>query len=144
VTHQVALLQDLSGTDLLRSPQWTGNIGAVFDRPISSGLKLVLSADLSYSDDYLTDASSKPRGISPSYQILDASVRLAEIDDRWGVSVIGKNLTGEYYWVRNSDAPFSGTPPSGTAGVGVLGDSIAAINRGPEVLLRVDFRFGAD
>jgi iron complex outermembrane receptor protein len=144
VTHQVALLQDLSGTDLLRSPEWAGNIGAVFDRPISSGLKLVLSADLSYSDDYLTDATSKPRGISPSYQILDASVRLAELNDRWGVSLIGKNLTGEYFWVRNSDAPFSGSAPSGTAGVGVLGDSVASINRGPEVLLRVDFRFGAD
>lgn len=137
---KTGLLQDLSGTELIRNPEWTGNFGLDYSTPLSSGVKLSLSGDMNYSSSYLTDASSKAAGRQPAYALLDASVRVADTDNRWEVTLIGRNLTQQWYWVRNSDNPGSGT----AAGVepAVLGDSKGAISRGREIMLRLTYRFG--
>ncbi|MET0985426.1 MAG: TonB-dependent receptor [Steroidobacteraceae bacterium] len=138
---QAGTLQDLGDTDLIRSPEWTGNVGLTYERPLTATLKLGFSADATYSDDYLTDASSKEAGRSPSYTLYDASVRLADANDRWEVAFIGRNLGDEHYWTRNSDVPFSGTAPGNEVGPAVLGDSVASISRGREYMLKLTARY---
>ncbi|MET0660540.1 MAG: TonB-dependent receptor, partial [Steroidobacteraceae bacterium] len=138
---QLGTLQDLGDTELIRSPEWTGNVGLTYETPLTATLKLGFSADATYSDDYLTDASSKEAGRSPSYTLYDASVRLADANDRWDVAFIGRNLADEYYWTRNSDVPFTGTAPGNEVGPAVLGDSVASISRGREYMLKLTARY---
>lgn len=140
VTGQVALLQDLSGTELMRAPEWTGNLGAFYEAPIASNLRIGLSGDMTYSDSYLTDASSKAAGRSPSYTLFDAAVHLSEETDRWRVSLIGRNLTNKFYWTRNSDNPFSGTDAGVIVGAR-LGDTVAPISRGREIMLNLSYKY---
>lgn len=137
--YEAGSLQDLTGTELLRAPKWTGNVGLTYETPISSGLKIGFSGDMTFSASYITDSSS--RGRQPNYQIFDASFRLAQADDKWEIALIGRNLTDEYYYVRTSDVPFSGTAPGNQTGTATLGDLEAAASRGREVMLRVTTRF---
>jgi iron complex outermembrane receptor protein len=140
VGGQLQPRQDLAGTPLVRAPEWTGNIGVDYDTSISEGLKLGLSADLQYSDSYIAHSGSKHDGDSPSYTIINASIRLAAKDDRWELALIGKNLTEQYYWLRSSDVTGTGSG-TGTA-AGVHSDTVASVTRGRQVLLRATVKFG--
>ena len=137
----VATLQDLSGTPLVRAPEWTGNAGFNFERPITSGLKIGLSANMSFSTGFFTQVTSSPGSWQKSYQLYDATLRFGDVNDRWEFAVIGRNLSNEYYFVRSSDSPFTGTTP-GAAPVGILGDTGAIPSRGREVMLRASMKFG--
>lgn len=141
VTGQVSLLQDLSGTRLVRAPRWTGNAGFDYETPVGANMKLGLSGNLSFSSGYFTNVTSSPGGWQKNYSLVDGSVRLAQTDDHWEVALIGRNLTDKYYIVRSSDIPFTGTAP-GTAVVGVLADTASVPSRGREVMLRLTVRFG--
>lgn len=141
VSGNMALLQDLSGTELLRAPEFAGNLSADYHVAVGNGLELGLGADMTYSDSYLTDASSKAAGRSPSYALLGASVRLGQQDNGWQVALIGRNLTNKYFWTRSIDNPFSGTPASGGTTAGVLGDTVGPITRGRELMLRLSYSF---
>ena len=131
----VGVLQNLSGTQLIRSPEWTANAGFVYETPLTSSTKIEFAGGITYSDSYITNAASQPRSRSPSYTLLDASVRVAEVDDRWEVALIGRNLTDKYYWVRTSDNPANSVRPT------QLADSTASVSRGREIMLRVGFKY---
>lgn len=142
-TGGTALFSDLSGTQLVRAPKWSGNIGASYETPITGDVKLGVNGSVSFSSGYFSNVSSSPGGYQSSYQLFDASVRLMDSDDsRWELAVIGRNLTDEYYIVRSSDVPFSGTAAAGNATVGTLGDTSAVPSRGREVMLRATIKFG--
>ena len=103
--------------------------------PIGAEHKLELSGGMTYSDSYVTSATSQPRSRSPSYTMFDATVRFAKTDDRWEIALIGKNLSNEFYWVRGTDNPVSVVNPT------QLADTIAVVNRGREIMLRVGFKY---
>lgn len=141
VTGQVALLQDLSGTELVRAPKWTGNLGFNFETPLSSTLKLGLSGNASHSDGYFGDSISSPGARQKGYNLIDGTVRVSTSDDRFELALIGRNLTDKYYFVRATDLPFTGSAP-GAAPTGVLGDTGAHVSRGREIMLRATVAFG--
>ena len=131
----VGVLQNLSGTELIRSPEWTGNAGFVYETPLTDSTKIEFAGGLTFSDSYITNASSQPRSRSPQYTLLDASVRIAQADDKWEVALIGRNLNDKYYWVRTSDNPAASANPT------QLADQNAAVSRGREIMLRVGFKY---
>lgn len=133
--NALAVVQNLSGTELIRTPKWAGNAGMVYETPLSDGLKIEFSGGLTFSDSYITNASSQPRSRSPSYTLLDASVRLMEVDDTWEVALIGRNLTDKYYFVRATDNPAGNFTP------GQLADQVGSVSRGREIMLRVGFKY---
>jgi iron complex outermembrane receptor protein len=139
---QISLSQDLAGTQLIRAPTWTGNAGVLYETPISANLKIGLSGDMSFSSSYFNDATSKPAGRQPNYQLFDANVRLSDRRDRWEIALIGRNLTNQFYISRTTDAPFTGTAPGGPAATSVVGDTLASVSRGRELWLRLSLRFG--
>ena len=71
--------------------------------------------------------------------MVDASVRLSDPDDRWEVSLIGRNLTNEFYFVRSGETTFTGTAPNVTPAVGA--DIFAIVERGREVLLQFRYKY---
>lgn len=131
----VGVLQNLSGTELLRSPQWSGNTGFVYETPLTDSMKVELSAGITYSDSYIANATSQPRSRSPRFTLLDASVRLAQSEDKWEVALIGRNLTNKYYWTRSTDNPAAAANPT------QLADTIGVPSRGREAMIRVGFRY---
>ena len=139
-TGQPGLLQDLSGTELVRAPDWSGNLGVDYLSPEFSGLKLGLSGNFSFSDSFFTDVVSAPGGRQDAYQLLDAGIRLVDAADRFEIALIGRNLTNEYYFTRSADNPFSGSAPGGTGTL--LGDTVAVPSRGRELWVRATYRFG--
>lgn len=135
--------QQLAGQVIPRSPKWNIQGGFNYDTPISDTLKLGLTGGLTHSSSYLTDASNDPASRQKSYTLLDAAVRFGAEDDKWEVSVIGRNLTNKFIFVASPNVPFTplGNAGTGTAN-GTLGDRFAYLGRGREILLQVAFKFG--
>lgn len=132
-------VQNLTGTELTHAPKWNMNGGLDFERGISSALRLGLSVNVSYSSSYLTDDTSDPSGREPAFTLVDTSLRVSSETDGWELAFIGRNLTDRHYWVGSSNAAFSG---SGTgAAVGTLGDRIAAVSRGRELMIRASYKY---
>jgi iron complex outermembrane receptor protein len=132
-------VQNLTGTELTHAPKWNMNGGVDFERGISSALRLGLSVNVSYSSSYLTDDTSDPSGREPAFTLVDTSLRVSSETDGWELAFIGRNLTDRHYWVGSSNAAFSGSG-TGTA-VGTLGDRIAAVSRGRELMIRASYKY---
>lgn len=140
LTGQIALLQDLSNTQLVRAPAWVGNAGFEYRTDVGSNLKVTVGGNTSFSGSYISDSLSTPAARQRSYALFDASIALAQRDDKWAISLIGRNLTDRYYVVRTTDAVFSGSAPGGAV-VGRLGDTVGAVSRGRELMVRASVGF---
>ena len=134
-------LQDLGGTELRQAPDWAGNIGFDYERPLTDSLKIGFASDYTFSSSYLTDATSKEAGRNPNYYIIDASIRIAAVDDRWVLAFIGRNLNNEFTLTRNFDAPFSGAVPGLATAPQGLADTGSTIGRGRELLAQFSVKF---
>jgi iron complex outermembrane receptor protein len=138
-----SLSQNLAGTQLVRAPLWTGNVGFDYERPVTirrtSNLKLGLSSDMTFTSSYFTSADNRPAGIEPAYRLFDATLRLAESDDKWEIALIGRNLANKYYFDRSLGVSFTG----GAAGAAapVPADVAAVVSRGREMMLRGTWKF---
>lgn len=100
---------DRSGQPLPRAPKWTFNAGGEYEKALNGSLKAGLSAEAIYTDRFFTDEQGSPDGVVNSFWRLNASVHVAEIDDRWELALIGRNLTDRYYQLVSNDKTF-GTP----------------------------------
>jgi len=135
------LSQDLSGAQLVRAPDWSGNLGFSYDTPIG-GLKLGVTGNMTFTSGFFTDAANKPGGRQDAYQLFDATLRIGDLDDRWELALIGKNLTNKYYYTRSLDNPLSGAGTGGPAASAVTSDTASIVARPREIMLRATIRFG--
>ena len=99
--------QDLSGESRALAPKWRGNLGFNYRQPVGGGLQLDFSGNLKVLGKY-TLSEYITNAVQDSYALLDASVRLTSADGRWGVAVIGRNLTDEYVLTSAADTPSTG------------------------------------
>lgn len=89
--------QNLKGVTLGRAPKWTGSAGFNFTREITPRVRLALNGVAAYSSSYQPNAQYDPRAVQSPFWILNASVGLRDVDDRWALDLIGRNLTDEIY-----------------------------------------------
>jgi iron complex outermembrane receptor protein len=119
--------QDLSGTPLIRAPEWTANFGFSYEFALSSGLRLALTNNNQYSSRFATFlAAQRPNddNYQRGYFKVDASIALKGKADRWEMALIGKNLTHKY--------TASNCAPGNYAGGNVIGGAITGgISSGP-------------
>jgi hypothetical protein len=85
--------QDLSGSPTLYAPTWSGNVTGTLNVPIYRDYRLTLEATGIFSTTYYTTFTVDPLSAQKSYERLDARVAFDSPDRRWGVDLIGKNLT---------------------------------------------------
>lgn len=146
VSGVTGFFQNLDGAQLVRAPDWTGNVGFDYEGSLGSALKVGLSGNMSYSDSYFTDTSNAPGGEQDNYSLYDASLRLGDSNDTWQVALIGRNLTDKYYFVRSSNSPFSSSGQTGRFAADspfrVVGDTSAYVSRGRELWVRLSYKFG--
>lgn len=130
----LTLQQDFNGRAPARSPAWSGNGGAEATIPLGK-TKFVLTADAYYSDSYYAAETMAPSTLQPSLWRLNASARLADIDDRWSVALIGRNLTNKYYLLYAADRTGGASVP------GAISEQRGVVARGREVALQLSGKF---
>ncbi len=87
-----------AGDPLLYSPETSASLALLYDRPLTDelGLRGSLSGRWQ-SDSTAGDPSDRNYDID-AYGILNGSIGVYSIDDKWDLSLWGQNLTDEYYW----------------------------------------------
>lgn len=89
---------DASGNDMARVPVWTANLGANYQVNSSAG-GFNFDVNYSYSSSFFWDADNVLK--QPEYSLIGARVKYTPpgAEDRFSVSLWGKNLTNEKYYV---------------------------------------------
>lgn len=100
--------QDLNGKPLSVAPDWTAGLGFGYQTEIAGDYKLGFGVDSKYSDSYLASAFGEPISKQNSYILLDANIHFGPSDGSWQFSVIGKNLTNQFYVSGVVDGPSTG------------------------------------
>jgi iron complex outermembrane receptor protein len=118
-------LVDKSRFELRRSPDFTAAFNTQYEQALGNGAFLVYGLNYSYKDDYWITANSvvvpnpDEPGLVESYGLLDASISYDA--ENWRVSVWGKNLTEEDYFMHVLDVGTNYTSGPGNSPVPVPG-----------------------
>lgn len=100
---------DYTGQSNQYVADWSGTFVVGYVRPISPTIGLGLSLDVVFSDDYNPSSNVDPRVEQPGFTKLNGRIGIGAIDQRWEVSLVGKNLTDETVIVYAADTPLSKT-----------------------------------
>jgi iron complex outermembrane receptor protein len=84
-------------SQLVKVPEWTGNLAFDWTLPLGTDWSFVLGGDVTYRDSYFNDPNNTPLLEQDAYSLLGAHVRLQSENGRWEATVFGKNLTDERY-----------------------------------------------
>ena len=84
-----------SGMTLPYAPEWSGAVSVDVDAPLANRLALIGRIDVDFSSAYVTSATLDPLTEQGAFTRLNARIGVRDADDRWTVSLIGKNLTDE-------------------------------------------------
>jgi len=132
---------DVNGEDVNGSADLAGNIGASYQGSITNDLMWAVSGDARYNGGFKLGGSLK----QDSYLLYDASVSVFTEDNKYELSLVGRNLSNEFYAHTMAGRPFScqtGATPGTCAPVNTVGlDSLAHTNQGREYTLRFTYRY---
>lgn len=142
--------QDLSGTRMVQAPDWMGNFGFDYTFPVGSRLEMVVASNTQYSSKvptFLAVGRPDEDNYQRRFMKSDLSLTLKDIDDRWEVALIGKNIgdtiTSTFCSATNFagggllGAPITGGTISGPAG---WAEASCYTDRGRSVWLRFTWR----
>ncbi len=92
---------DLSGRDVVRSPELTAGANLTWREELASGADLRFSLNYNFEDEnvyyYNDDLGAQFDTVLDQRNIVDASVRWESADGQWNASLFGKNLTDDRY-----------------------------------------------
>ncbi|GGC34113.1 TonB-dependent receptor [Novosphingobium marinum] len=93
--------RNLAEAPLARTPEWQGSASISYELPVGDIGNLTLFGSLTYTDRTLfnLDLNNPDNDFYlDSKTLLNASIAFTDIDDRYTVRLIGKNLTDELYF----------------------------------------------
>lgn len=137
--------QNLGGRPTSAAPDWSGNLSANYDLPVTSGgTRIGLSLGATYTGRQNPLPALIPQAWQRSVVILDGQLRLFNDDRGWELALIGKNLTNELraqWGVENAFTPgFGVNPGTGTTGPGVQSDLLGYSNDPFHVMIRLTIK----
>lgn len=134
--------QDYDGLRPPKAPEYAARLGFSYETPVtSSGLTLRWNADASYTSEYNFSDALRPDAVQDAFVKFDTAISLVSPDERWTLSLIGRNLTDEYVVTAGNDIPFAGGTGTGAAGTGVLADMSAFVDNPREIYVEFAFRY---
>ena len=92
-------LNDKSGNKLANAPEWFFSAIARYDIPLGQGGKVTLQADANLQDDRFFTVDNDPLLEQDSYWLVGARATYFSPDGNWDLSLWGKNLADEEYFV---------------------------------------------
>lgn len=98
-------VQDLTDEDLVRAPRLTANLGMDYRADLGASWLADLSLGAAYSSSYQTQPDNHPGAVQESFWRLNAAIHLMPVSQRYRISLIGRNLTDEYYMVASASSP---------------------------------------
>jgi outer membrane receptor protein involved in Fe transport len=93
---------DFDGKPFLYSPKFQGGLTMLYSRDLTGSLGFQAAVTGRYQSKSHADLEGDPRFEIKDYGLLNASLGVHALDDRWELSVWGRNLTDEYYWTAVS------------------------------------------
>lgn len=99
-------VHDFSGLRVARAPKWTTRVEASYLIELGSMGTLTPDTSYAYESAHFTDLTNNPVGFQKAYGLWNASLTYDEPENRWSVSLWGKNLGDVAH--RMSAVPSSG------------------------------------
>jgi iron complex outermembrane receptor protein len=99
-------LQDLTGKEMSKAPQWNANASALYTLPMADTMEWQFGLDLIYSDEHFTDIDLDDSSHQDAYTLINARIALADVGGRWQVNFRGTNLGDETVMTGSVDLPF--------------------------------------
>ena len=90
---------DYNGAEFLYSPEQSGSATLFYDREITGNLAFFANLNAHYQSSSNGDLGGTNAGQIDSYSLLNGSIGIHTMDQRWELSLWGNNLTDEYYWL---------------------------------------------
>lgn len=129
VAGSATKLQDLSGKDIYRSPDWIWTLGGAYDFDLGAGLKAQLNGSVQYTSSFYSSLGLNPTSYQRGYTLLNAGARVSLPDSGWTLALIGRNLTNARYATIGVDKP------------GGQGESYTVAGEPRSVVVQVEYAF---
>jgi iron complex outermembrane receptor protein len=109
--NNAGVLDDFAGTRVPYTPKWTGRLNLDYERPVG-GLVAFAGTSLSFKSSSVAIVGGDQAVINGrsnlyrlnSYALLDVRAGVASPDDKWRLTVFGRNITDEFYILNASTA----------------------------------------
>lgn len=102
-------VQDLSGDATQFAPEWSGRAGLSYERPVGA-LRLAATLSANFASRYFIPNDNDPNVMQAGHAKLDARIGVGPAGERWGVAIIGRNLTNRLTTHWGNDLPlFNGS-----------------------------------
>ena len=103
-----ATFQVLTGKHLPNSAPFSGTVSATYSHPITSAMKLGLGADTYITDSFFTLTDNNPGTTVDNFVKFNARISLSDIDDKWEIAVVGRNLSNKLTGAFKNATPGGG------------------------------------
>lgn len=107
----VAGFQNINGQQAIQSPKIKYSLGGNYSDTFSgSDISYYVQANWTWNSAIYYELGQDPISREPSHGILNASVGLKGLGDRWEVQLFGKNLLDKLFYSNLTDFPLDGLP----------------------------------
>jgi outer membrane receptor protein involved in Fe transport len=139
---------NVSGRTTALAPRWTAVIGGDYTHPVSTNLKMGFAANMRASSGYV--ANPFPSNIAeqvdyqPAYVTFDAVLSLGSIDNRWTLSLVGRNITNTFVETGTAGLPLSGGTTGchlSVCGPQLISDQAAVVQNPRTVALQLNVKY---
>ncbi len=96
--NAAGLAASYDGKPFLYSPKFQGSLTALYKRDLTENLGLQAALNLRHQSKSHADLEGDPRFAIPSYSLLNGSIGIHSLDDKWELSLWGRNLADKYYY----------------------------------------------
>lgn len=97
-TNAAGQPQDYSGAEFIYSPEFQGSLSFVYNRPINDRLSLQMTLNGRYQTESNTIFEDIDLYKIPAYGTVNAGIGLGGADNKWSLSLWGRNIFDEYSW----------------------------------------------
>ena len=103
---------NVDGRHTALAPEWTAVVGGDYSHQVASNLKMGVAASVRFSSGYTLNSFpsivTEQIDRQPAYEMIDAVLSLGSINNRWNLSIIGRNITNTFVATSAGGLPLSG------------------------------------
>ncbi len=122
--NAAGLPQNFAGAQFPLSPTWQTSLTLLYNHPINDQMGLQAAVNGRYQSKSHADLGEDQQFGIRAYGLLNASIGVHALNDRWELMIWGRNLTDTYYWMSvasnaNAVVRFPGQPTTFGASLSV-------------------------